>query len=88
MTLEALKAVAPEVAAKLEAEGAYICSRSAAVETSGELVDAIRMSDPEVAAKMGGYETCDAATWFEFVTKSLNDEDALKLANEAITPIV
>ncbi len=73
-----------DIQEKLKASGVYICSTSSAVETQGQLVDAIRMMDADAAMKMDGYAGCSAETWFEYVTGSLSDEDSLRLAENAL----
>lgn len=74
-----------EIRIVLTREAKAAVRRSAAIETSGQVDDAILLSrtSPLDINKLEGYSIEAPSVWFEFVSKDKSDEEALKMAQEA-----
>ncbi len=76
-----------ELQDKLNSEGVFVCQKSSAVETEGQILASICFANQESAdlyMAEHGFVPSNAAEAFEFDTKAMSDEEALRFAeNEA-----
>jgi len=79
------KDLSVELQTALDSKKKAAVARSAAIETSGEVWDAILLdkTSPLDINKLEGYEFEPASVWFDFVAKGKSDEEALKMAEYA-----
>lgn len=93
MKFQELMASNPEVASKLVEEGEYVCMLSADPSLHGpeKVTDSIRFAAASPVAKKyrdaKGYVGCGAVTWFEFCTKNMPNEEALRFAANAVVKV-